>query len=505
MSYGVKRELSHCADRGRLLQLRLRRQIDEHAMGKQPRTMNRLLSAVPCANPVYNICLFCWLLVVCQSAVAGPVSYIRHVLPILKSQCLSCHGGANPSSGYSMETRALLLKGGRHGPAIVPGKSAQSALIRYLTGDNQPKMPPNGALDLDTIALLRHWIDEGAKIDSVPAPLPDTRTPEHQTPNTEHQTPNALLPAPVTALAYSPDGKVLAVGGYRTVRLLDAATGQLVRTVTGTADQVQCVVWSRDGALLAASGGVPGQAGEVILYDAQTWTPLRTLIGHNEVVYGVAFKPNGQEIATGSLDKTARIWNVGTGQCTRVIKDHADAVMSVAYSPDGKLLATGSTDRSVKLFDTTTWKRLAVLSAHEDGVTRVAFNTHGTLLATSGADKTVRIWTVKIGAMENPQHTLGEGDAINACAFSPDGSLLVYGASNRIVKVYNGTGTGQKAEMKDLSDWVYSVAVGADNQTIAVGTQDGNVLFYDVKQNRLLRTITLTAGRPKPADVSIHR
>jgi hypothetical protein len=443
--------------------------------------------------PVFSfgqlICVICGSLLFCGPLAAAPVSYSRQVLPVLKAQCLSCHSGANPASGYSMETRDLLLKGGRHGAAIVVGKSAQSALIRYLTGENRPKMPPNGALDLDKIALLRRWIDEGAKIDSMVAPAPASSPSTLNVPDSVRS--SRRLPAPVTALAYSPDGKLLAVGGYRVVRLLDVVTGQAVRVVTGAADQVQAVAWSADGKLLAAAGGVPGEAGEVALYEASTGKPVRTLSGHTEVVYAVAFRPDGRELATGSLDKTARIWNVESGQCVRVVKDHADAVMGVAYSPDGKLLATGSADRSVKLFDTGTWKRVAVLNAHEDGVTRVAFNAAGTLLATAGADKTVRIWAVKIGAMENPLHTLGEGDAVNACAFSPDGNLLVYGACNRVVKICNGDGSGQKAELKDLSDWVYSVAVARDSQTVAAGTQDGKVLFYDVKQSRLLRTVTI--------------
>jgi WD40 repeat protein len=98
-------------------------------------------------------------------------------------------------------------------------------------------------------------------------------------------------PAPVTTLAYSPDGKTLAVGGYRVVRLLDAATGEVTKTAVGCADQVQCVAWSSDGKCLAAAGGVPGQAGEVVLFDAQTWKPVRTLIGHTEVVYAVTICP----------------------------------------------------------------------------------------------------------------------------------------------------------------------------------------------------------------------
>ena len=67
----------------------------------------------------------------------------------------------------------------------------------------------------------------------------------------------------------------------------------------------------------------------------------------------------------------------------------------------------------------------------------------------------------------------------------------VWGASNNVVKVFNDNGTQQKREMKDAQDWVYSVAVGSDNQTVAAGTQDGKVLFWDVKAGKLLRQVSL--------------
>ena len=218
----------------------------------------------------------------------------------------------------------------------------------------------------------------------------------------------------------------------------------------------------------------------------RTWKPLRSLTEHTEVVYAVAFRPNTHELATGSLDKTARIWNADTGQTTHLIKDHAEAVFGVAYSPDGKLLATGQRGdrRRQKLFQTTDYKRVASLTAHQDAVTHVAFNQNGTLLATTSADRQIRIWKVEIGKMENHLRQQSDGDVINACIFDPDGSLLVYGSSNGRVRVFNGDGSNQKQEFKDPEDWVYSVAVGADNQTIAAGTQDGKLLLWDAKQGK---------------------
>jgi WD40 repeat protein len=396
-----------------------------------------------------------------------------------------------------METRDRLLLGGRHGAAIVKGKGTLSSLIRYLTGDLKPKMPPDGAVDLERISLIRRWIDEGAKIDgmiaavastvSAPAPAPAIDSPHSPT-----------LPAPVTSLAYSPDGSLLAVGGYRTVRLLDSSTGALKQTFRGASGQVQALAWSSDGKLLAAAGGVPAVSGEVLIFDYAAAKPIMSLSGHLDVVYTVCWKPQSRELASGSLDKTIRIWNTGDGSCTHMIRDHADAVFSVAYSPDGKLLASGSADRSVKLFETGAWKRVAALTAHQDAVTHVAFNQNGTLLATAGADRQMRVWKVDIGRMENPIRSLGEDDTINSCAFSPDGSLLVYGASDHKVKVFNGDGANQKREMKEPEDWVYAVAVGADNRTVAAGTQDGRVFFWDVTAGKLLRCLTMQPDGPKP-------
>src|SRR5579862_5997983 len=100
----------------------------------------------------------------------APITFSKQVLPLLQARCMGCHGGPSPASGYSMETRDRLLAGGRHGAAITPGKGAKSQIVRYMTGDLKPKMPPDGAVDLDRIAIIRRWIDEGARVDGMIAP-----------------------------------------------------------------------------------------------------------------------------------------------------------------------------------------------------------------------------------------------------------------------------------------------------------------------------------------------
>jgi len=429
------------------------------------------------------------------SRAAPPVTFSRQVLPLLRAQCWTCHSGPNPASGFSLESRDRMNAGGRHGASILPGKGAQSTLVRYMTGELKPKMPPNGAIDLETISVVRRWIDEGARVDSMNSA--GSSGAGKSGPRSTPAVQTAIQPAPVTALAFAPGGTQLAVGGFRAVRLLDSVTGALVRTIAGASDQVQAIAWSSDGKFLAAAGGEPGKGGEVMVYDTVSWRIVQKLTGHTEVVYAVAWKPASMEIATGGLDKTVKIWDGSTGRLIRTIKDHADAVFGVAFAPNGKLLATASADRTAKLFDTSTWKRTDTLNAHQDTVTHVAFNGSSTMLASVGADKQMRIWKVDPGKIENPLRSQGEGDTINACAFSPDGSMLVWGASNNVLKVFNGDGSIQKREMKDAKEWLYSVAVGNDNDTVAGGTADGKVYLWSAKDGKLKLAVTILPTGPR--------
>jgi WD40 repeat protein len=435
------------------------------------------------------------------SAPTVKVSYGRQIRPLFEKQCLGCHSGPNAASGYRMESRDLLLKGGRHGIAVMPGSGGKSALVRYLTGEQMPRMPSGApAWDKDTISLVRRWIEEGAAFDSAPMPAPSPVPAASIAASAVPASSSAV--APVTALAFSPDGRYLAAAGYRAVRLLDPATGVAVRTLSGPADQTLALAWRSDGAVLAAAGGVPGGAGEVILLDPATGRLLRTLAakdGHTDAVNAVAWRPGTKELATGSLDKTVRIWDTETGRVLRVLKEHADAVLGLAFSADGKYLATASADRTAKLFDGATGKPLQTLSAHEDAVTSVAFRPDGSLMATVSADKTLRIWKVEPGRMQNPERVQREGDGILACAFSPDNAALAYGAANRTVKIFTGEAKDLRKVLSDAPDWMYSVAFSPDGKRLAAGSQNGVTLLWDVAEGKRLTPAAQTPnGKAAP-------
>src|SRR5687767_10941446 len=87
---------------------------------------------------------------ICGESTAAPakVTFSRQVLPVLQRECRSCHAGSAAPGGYRMESAAEIVGGGRHGAAIVPGKSGESALVKYLTGELKPQMPPGKPLSL---------------------------------------------------------------------------------------------------------------------------------------------------------------------------------------------------------------------------------------------------------------------------------------------------------------------------------------------------------------------
>ena len=135
----------------------------------------------------------------------------------------------------------------------------------------------------------------------------------------------------------------------------------------------------------------------VRLWDSATGAARRTLKGHSDRVWGVAFSPDGTLVASASADQTVRLWDSATGAARRTLKGHSYSVLGVGFSPDGTLVASASEDNTVRLWDSATGAARRTLEGHSDGVRGVAFSPDGTLVASASADKTVRLWSAATG------------------------------------------------------------------------------------------------------------
>ena len=413
---------------------------------------------------------------------------------VIQSQCLACHSSGSKMGGLVLETYDGLLKGGQHGPVIVPGKGSESRLIQMLEGEVKPQMPFGGdPLPAATIALFKAWIDAGAK-----GPAAGEAAPAHLTatpiPNIK---PRAAVASPVAAVAFSPDGKLLAVGGYKEVRLIDPSNGEVRLVLTGHSDLVRAVVFTPDGTRLAAAGGQAAQGGEIKIWETATGKLLHTIEGHKDCIYSIAISPDGKLLASTSYDKLVKLWNIDDGRETRTLKDHIDAVFSVAFSPDGKRLASGAADRTVKIWDVASGQRLYTLSEPQDGVMAVAFHPSGKQLAAAGMDKIIRTWELTEKGGTLAQSTYAHEDAILRLVYSPDGKRLISSSADQTIRIWDAATLTSIKVFEKQPDWVEALSISPDGKMLAAGRYDGSLSVYDLETDRVM-TGPLTAFGAAP-------
>jgi len=288
---------------------------------------------------------------------------------------------------------------------------------------------------------------------------------------------------------FSPDGSQLAaasgsIASGNAIVLWDATSGRELLTLTGHTGWVMGLAFSPDGKQLASTS----LDGTVKIWSLAPGTEMVTVSGPG-ADYGtrVAYNPNGREFATNGGDGTATLWNAKTGEPRLTLTGHELEVLNVAFSSDGKLFATGSLDGSTIVWDTATGEKLLTLIGHEFGVRDIAFSSDESLIATSGFDGTAKVWDLRTGTLIH--EITGHSGLVLGVAFSPDGKYLATSSTDATAKIWDlRTGellftlAGHEAGLPDIT---YS----SDGVMLATGSGDGTIVIWDAATGVQLLTL----------------
>ncbi|MCA1392046.1 caspase family protein [Bradyrhizobium sp. IC3123] len=253
----------------------------------------------------------------------------------------------------------------------------------------------------------------------------DTEAPRRAT--SEYQLPFGASIVPqlghlhrISSVAFSPSGSQIASGGSggdNDLKLWDARSGKILRTFSAHTDAINAIAFSKDGERIAT-----GSTDKTVrVWNAKDGTLIQTL-GASSSVEAVTFSPDGRQVLSGDYSNSAILWDVERSAAVYTLREHVNAVHDVDMSPDGSLAASASSDHTVRVFDVASGKTRHVLRSHKDAVLSVRFSPDGKIIATGSSDKTIKLWDVKTGDLIK---TIGGYPAAVRIRFSPDGRKLL--------------------------------------------------------------------------------
>lgn len=302
-----------------------------------------------------------------------------------------------------------------------------------------------------------------------PTPIPPiTRDTLPQVTLLEEHSPGGRL----DNVVWSPDGTTLAVSNQTRVLVYtyaDGALDPLPRTLEGHENMVTGLAYSPDGALIAS-----GSSESIRLWDTATWETTMTL---GDSGYRLAFSPDGTLLAAGKSDGMIRLWDVASGEVVREWAGHSAEVNGLAFNVDGTRLVSGSADRAINVWDPATGERVTSLTAHGRSVKVVAFSLDGSVMITSGDDGIIRVWNPSnFSELAALQHEEMVGDA----DISPDNSVIASGTRDFLLHLWDTTTYARILKLSGHTLDMAGVAFSPDGTALASVDYGGMLRLWGI-------------------------
>ncbi len=262
---------------------------------------------------------------------------------------------------------------------------------------------------------------------------------------------------------------------------------QVIDTLNGHSGSVESVAISPDGEILASGS----HDRTIKLWHLPDRREICTLNGHNDRVSAVVFSPDGKVIVSGSYDQNIKLWQVEKEEEFYTIKGNCKWITCLAISRDGETLVSGSSDGTIKLWHFKHGKELGTIKAHNEHINAIAISTDGKIFASVSSDGKVKLWDFQTG---EKLKTFGDGllriNFFCSVAFSPDGKRLVKGRVDGTIHLWDLAQKRELGMLKGHKHKVLTLAFNPDGETFASGSSDRTIKIWQVGNRESIATLT---------------